>query len=103
MAETRYYRAPGGQLLALDWPPHEAVLAQITRGEMRRCDENGDPYVEPVEDGGPQELTPPAANARKDEWVGYVVRVTADTEHPVTVDEAQAMTVQDMRERYGQQ
>jgi hypothetical protein len=101
--ETRYYHAPGGQLLTLDWPPHEAILAQITRGELQRCTAEGAPYVEPTEDGEPAELKPPGARASKDEWVGYVVALTADTEHAVTVDEAQAMTVQDMRERYGSQ
>lgn len=105
MTETRHYKGPGGQLLHLDWPPHETVHAQITRGELRRCDVDGDPYVEPVEDGEPPvvvALTPPAATAKKDDWVGYVVRLTEATAEPVTVDQAQAMTVKDMQERYGQ-
>jgi hypothetical protein len=103
MTETRHYKGPGGQVLHLDWPPHETVEAQVTRGELRRCDVDGEPYVEPAETGEPVvALTPPAANAKKDEWVGYVVRLTEGAEHPVTVDEAQAMTVQDMRERFGQ-
>lgn len=101
MTETRHYKGAGGQLLHLDWPPHETVHAQITRGELRRCDVDGDPYVEPV-DEPVVTLTPPAATAKKDEWVGYVVRHTEGTKNPVTIDEALAMTVQDMRERYGQ-
>ena len=101
--EVRHYKAPGGQVLQLDWPPHEAVHAQITRGELRRVTKDGKPYVEPAEDDEPPVvLTPPAKNASKDEWVGYVVRLTEGTDKPVTVDEAQAMTVKDMQERYGQ-
>lgn len=102
--EVRHYRAPGGQVLRLDWPPHEAVHAQITRGELRRVTEDGKPYVEPVEDDEEPavELARPAKGASKDEWVGYVVRLTEGTDHPVTVDDAQAMTVKDMQERYGQ-
>ena len=103
MSETHHYRGPGGQIIALDWPPHESVHAQIVRGELRRVTEDGKPYVEPVEDDVPAvELKQPAKNASKDEWVGYVVRLTEGTEHPVTVDQAQAMTVKDMVERFGQ-
>jgi hypothetical protein len=104
MAETRHYTAPGGQLLTLDWPLPEALEAQVIRGELRRCNEDGSTYVEPVEDGGESavELKVPAKNASKDEWVGYVVRLTEDTSDPVTVDQAQAMTIKDMQERYGQ-
>jgi len=102
--EVRHYRAAGGQVLQLDWPPHEAVQAQITRGELRRVTEDGEPYVEPADDGVPQVVAPkaPAKNASKDEWVGYVVTLTENTDHPVSVDDAQAMTVKDMQERYGQ-
>jgi hypothetical protein len=101
--EVRHYRGPGGQVLQLDYPPHESLLAQITRGELRRVTETGEPYVEPVEaDEPPVELTPPAKSASKDEWVGYVVRLTEGTAEPVTVDQALAMTVKDMQERYGQ-
>lgn len=104
MAETHHYRGPGGQVIALDWPPHEAVHAQIVRGELRRVTEDGEPYVEPTDPDVPAivEVKAPAKNASKDEWVGYVVTLTENTEHPVSVDDAQAMTVKDMQERYGQ-
>ncbi len=104
MTETRHYRGPGGQVIALDWPPHESVQAQVTRGELRRVTEDGEPYVERVDSDVPAVIEPkvPAKNASKDEWVGYVVRLTEGAEHPVTVDEAQAMTVKDMQERFGQ-
>lgn len=54
--------------------------------------------VEPVE---PQAPTAPKVYATKAEWVAFVVAKTADTENPVSEEDAEAMTKDDLIELYG--
>lgn len=53
------------------------------------------------EDGGDAGPTKPPHVATKDVWVAYVVAKTANTDKPVTAEEADAMNKSDLIELYG--
>lgn len=99
MAETVRFRSESNQLIDLDLPLSEIMQEKVTKGYLRRVNEDGTLWVEPAEGGS--DLTngvsprPPQA-AQKSEWVGYAVLVGN-----MAPDEAEAMTKQDLIDRFG--
>ncbi|OFB37968.1 hypothetical protein BA059_16870 [Mycolicibacterium sp. (ex Dasyatis americana)] len=61
------------------------------------------PIIEqqPVEPVAHEEILAPKQYASKSEWVAYVVAKTADGESPVSEEDADAMTKDDLIELYG--
>lgn len=94
-AETGFFRGAGGGIFELPLPLSENFEQQRVRGQLVRVNENGDPYeAQAAEGDGPSR---PPVNASKNEWVGYAVAVDPD----LTVDDADAMTKNDLIEKYG--
>lgn len=99
-AETGFFRGSGGGIFELPLPLSENFEQQRVRGQLVRVDENGDPWTDQApsgadaEDDGP--VRPPV-NAPKNEWVGYAVAV----DEGLTIDDADAMTKNDLIEKYG--
>ncbi|MCC5574480.1 hypothetical protein IMZ11_02340 [Microtetraspora sp. AC03309] len=94
--ETGFFRGAGGVIWEMDLPLPEVMADQLTKGYLTRVAEDGSPYVESVAEEEPGVELPPAANASKAHWIGYAVRV-----HNVRPDDAEAMTKNDLIEKYG--
>jgi hypothetical protein len=100
----------GGDLNEHDWPLHPDIAEQLAKGMVTQASEPG-----PATWFKPPETVPseseqtgreiyaddrplvPHRGAPKSEWVGYAVKV-----HGVRPDDADAMTKQDLIDRYGQ-
>ncbi|MET9954215.1 hypothetical protein ABZ135_22065 [Streptomyces sp. NPDC006339] len=96
MAETIYLLGEGGGVHAMDLPLPEPIADRLTKGLLRRVNEDGTPYVEQADDSVPATPTEaPAKNAPKAEWVGWAVAQGADPE------DAEGMTKADLVELYG--
>jgi len=99
--ETGFFRGAGGGVFELQLPLSENFENQRVRGQLVRVNEDGSHYEEPRDeddaDGQGDELVPPAKNASKDEWVGYALKVDPE----LTVDDADAMTRNDLIEKCG--
>ena len=105
MAETAFFTEAAGHVFAHDLPLPEALQDRLTKGYLRRVNEDGSPWAEPVdaEPEGGSDLTDgvaprPAVNAPKAEWVGYAVLVGE-----MSPDDAEAMTKQDLIDRFGKE
>lgn len=100
MAETGYFRGAGNVIWAMDLPLTENMQDQLVKGYLTRVNEDGSLYEEPAPEGEPaaepEAEKPPAANASKAHWVGYAHRV-----HGVPIDDAEALTKNDLMELYG--
>lgn len=101
MAETIHVLGEGGMVIAMDMPLPEHIAQRLIKGQITRVNEDGTPYtviggvpgpVGPVP--GPP-LTEPARTALKPDWVGWAVVRGAKPE------EAEAMTKNDLIEKYG--
>jgi hypothetical protein len=86
-----------GLVLDLELPLTDAYAQQATKGLLVRVNEDGSPYTGEASDAsqGAGVTTKPAVNAPKAQWVGWAVHEGAD------VDDAEAMTKQDLIEKYG--
>jgi hypothetical protein len=73
----------------------EPIADRLARGYLKRVNADGSPYVEKVE------RTQPAPYAPKAEWVGWAVHVSQATDSPISPDDADALTKQDLIEMYG--
>lgn len=95
MAETGFFRGAGGSVFELDLPLSEVLHDQHVRGQLVRVNKDGSPYeahgAMDLENG---EIRRPGVNAPKNEWVGYAVS------QGMTVDDADAMTKNDLIEKY---
>lgn len=89
---SEFYRTSAGWVLKLTPPLPEAMRNQVTRGDLTRvANADGGPYIaeaEPIE---------PAKAAPKAEWVGWARHVDPD----LSADDADAMTKNDLIEKYG--
>lgn len=96
--ETGFFLGAGGSVFEMDLPLPEVMQDQVTRRQLVRvANADGAPYVEPAaetEDEGPKR---PAKNASKNDWVGYALTVDEN----LTVDDADAMSRDDLIEKYG--
>jgi hypothetical protein len=120
-----FIRGEGGSVFKLDLPLHESITERLLKGYLVRvANADGDPYVEDevpnleiaeaaLEDGDPADVTPavieaaglptvrPELSALKAEWVGWAVAESARRGHPITPDDAEALTKHDLIEAYG--
>ena len=87
----------GGGVFKFDLPLHEVVADKLAKGHIRRVNPDGTPYVEGDRPEGVPSLpeSRPALNALKGEWVGWAVV------QGLTPDEAEALTKQDLIDRFG--
>lgn len=102
MSETAWFRGEGGVVWPMTLPLPAVMEQKVVRGQLTRVNEDGSPYVEPSTgadhepDDEQTEEKPPAANASKAHWIGYAHRV-----HGIPIDEAEALTKNDLMELYG--
>jgi hypothetical protein len=89
--EIGFFRGAGGIVFDFYLPLSENQQHKVTRGELVRVNEDGSPYGT---DSTPKR---PADSALKAEWVGYALAVDKN----LTVDDADAMTKNDLIEKYG--
>jgi hypothetical protein len=99
--EVAHYKGPGGVVWTMALPLDKILAKQERKGILRRVNPDGTPYAEPAPPppaggGQPPALDPPAQSAVKAEWVGYAVRAGG-----LTVDDAEALTKQDLIDRFG--
>ena len=87
--ETGYFRGAGGAIVELPVPLSENLQYQAARGQLTRVNADGSQFEEPAP------VKRPADSASKPEWVGYAVSLGA------SVDDADAMTKNDLIEKYG--
>lgn len=97
MAETALFRSESNQLIHMDLPLPEHMADKVTRGQLMRVNDDGSPYTGEAVDAseGAPVTERPAQSAPKATWVGWAVHNGAD------VDDAEAMTKQDLIEKYG--
>jgi hypothetical protein len=100
--ETIHVLGEGGTVLRLGLPLHEAIAERMERGHIVRCNPDGTVPYAPADDQPEPEgqvpappLTQPAATASKSEWVGWATVCGA------LPDDAEAMTKQDLIDKYG--
>ena len=104
MADTGFFTEAAGHIIEMDLPLPEHLQDRVTKGYLRRVNEDGTPYREPAEDGAEEvvvetpEVPRPAVNASKAEWVGYAVEALG-----MNADDAEAATKQDLIDLANQQ
>jgi hypothetical protein len=98
--DVGYFRTVSGTVLDLALPLTDAYAQQVTKHQLVRvADADGNPY-EGDADGpaeGAQVTERPAVAASKASWVGYALHCDPD----LNLDDAEAMTKQDLIEKYG--
>jgi hypothetical protein len=87
---TGFFRGEGGAVFEMDLPLPEPMEYQLTRGQLRRVNADGTTWA-----AEPERTGPPPVGAPKVEWVGWAVSQGA------TLDDADAMTKNDLVEKYG--
>lgn len=89
--EVGYFRGSGGLVFDFELPLSEVHAHKLGRGELVRVNEDGSAYEDaPV-------LAQPAKSASKNDWVGYARHVDSS----LSLDDADAMTRNDLAEKYG--
>jgi hypothetical protein len=96
-APTVFVLGEGGGVYELALPLHEVVVDKLAKGHIRRVQPDGSPYTEEDRPEGVPTLpeSRPNVNAQKVEWVGWAVK------NGLTPDDAEALTKQDLIERFG--
>lgn len=96
MSKTIHIQGEGGAIFSL---APEAVTQfiedRLLKGYLTRVNADGTPYK------GKSERVQPAPYASKSEWVGWAVHISQSTDSPITPDDAEALTKQDLIEMYG--
>lgn len=94
---TIHILGEGGTVFELSLPLHETIEERLAKGHIRRVQADGSPYVEGDRPEGVPSLpeSRPNINAVKAEWVGWAVV------QGLTPDEAEALTKNDLIERFG--
>jgi len=106
MADTGFFTEAAGHIVEMDLPLPEHLQDRVTKGYLRRVNEDGTPYREPDEDTESEsgsDLTNgvpprPPLNAVKAEWVGYAVNVLG-----MDPNDAEAASKQDLIDLANQQ
>ena len=97
-AETAHFRTEGGSIHEMDLPLSEVMAGQVTKGYLVRVNPDGSPYTgpEPDTDSGAAGVTKmPAKSDTKAKWVGWAVH------KGMTPDDAEALTKQDLIDKFG--
>lgn len=95
MAEKVHILGEGGAIFEMALPLSEPIQDRLTKGYLKRVNADGTPFVETVK------RSRPAPYASKGEWVGWAVYVTQDTDEPLSPDDAESLTKNDLIELYG--
>jgi hypothetical protein len=95
MSKTVHILGEGGGIFEMSLPLSEPIEDRLLKGYLKRVNADGTPYREK------SERVQPAPYASKGEWVGWAVHVSAHTDSPLTPDDAEACTKQDLIEQYG--
>lgn len=90
-----HVRGEAGQVIRMDLPLHPAIASRLAKGYLRRVNEDGTPWTGDAGETPAPPTSVPAQSAPKAEWVGWAVASGA------TPDDAEAMTKQDIIEKYG--
>ena len=90
--ETGFFRGSGGAVFEFALPLTDVQQYQLGRGELTRVNEDGSPYAAETE-----QPKRPADTAAKAAWVGYARAVDPG----LSIDDADAMTKNDLIEKYG--
>jgi hypothetical protein len=97
-ADVIHVRGEGGSVFALALPLSEPIAERLTKGHIRRVNDDGSEYTAPAEPSGEQvpslPTQQPALSAAKSEWIGWAV---VCGEKP---DDAEALTKGDLIEKY---
>jgi hypothetical protein len=97
--DTGFFHCEGGTVIEMDLPLPEVQADKVTKGLIRRVNEDGTPYegdaVDPSDGAGV--TSKPAVAAPKAEWIGWALHCDED----LSADDAEAMTKQDLIEKYG--
>lgn len=98
MTGTVHILGEGGGIFEMSLPLHESIEDRLRKGYLRRVQPDGSPYVEGDRPEGVPSLpeSRPPLNAPKADWIGWAVVNGA------TPDQAEALTKQDLIEKYGQ-
>lgn len=98
MAELAHFRSESGQVIGMDLPLDEIMQDKVTKGYLKRVNEDGSPWREPADADADEgsalmagEFPRPAVNASKAEWVGYAVTALG-----MNADDVEAATKQDL-------
>ena len=95
MAEKVHILGEGGAVFEMALPLSEPIQDRLTKGYLKRVNADGTPFVEK------EKRSKPAPYASKAEWVGWAVYVTKDTDEPLSPDDAESLTKNDLIELYG--
>lgn len=96
MAGTVHILGEGGVIFAL--APEavtEPILDRLLKGYLTRVNADGTPFKEK------SERVAPKTTDSKAEWVGWAVHISQSTDSPITPDDAEALTKQDLIEMFG--
>lgn len=94
MADTIHILSENGvTVFKMSLPLHEAIADRLAKGYLKRVNADGTPFREQSEQ--------PAPYGSKTEWVGWAVAESARRGDPLSPDDAEALTKNDLIERYG--
>ena len=95
MAETVHILGEGGGIFEMSLPLSEPIADRLLKGYLTRVNADGTPYRETSE-----RIQPPPYGSKAD-WVGWAVHLSQTVGDPITPDDAEALTKQDLIELYG--
>lgn len=95
MTDTVHILGEGGGIFELSLPLSEPIQDRLTKGYLTRVNADGSPFVEK------SARVAPVPYASKAEWVGWAVHASRETSTPLSPDDAEAFTKQDLIELYG--
>jgi len=94
MSDSVYIKGEGGSIIKMDLPLPAVIQQRLSKGYLQHVNADGTPYKEPVR-------SRPAVGAPKADWVGFAVAESARRGDPLSPDAADALTKQDLIERFG--
>ncbi|PCN47005.1 hypothetical protein Csp2054_14275 [Curtobacterium sp. 'Ferrero'] len=102
MTDTIHILGEGGGVFELSLPLHETIADKLKKGIVRRVNADGSPFDEHARPTGVEPAdTRPTVRASKDDWVAWSVAESERRGTPITIDDAQALTKDQLIEAYG--
>jgi hypothetical protein len=95
MPKTVHILGEGGAVFELALPLSEPIEDRLLKGYLKLVTADGTPVKEK------SARVRPKTTDSKAEWVGWAVHISQSTESPITPDDADALTKQDLIEAYG--
>lgn len=95
MSKTVHILGEGGTIFELALPLSEPIEDRLLKGYLKRVNADGTPFREK------SQRVQPATYASKAEWVGWAVHISQSSDSPISPDDAEAFTKQDLIEMYG--